>query len=294
MIFYRRDIIIKIYYNLKESDMKFKIDHDMHIHSNLSPCANDPKQTPETILAGAKRLGYKTICLTDHFWDTAVSTEKGICWGQKNGLDHISKYLPLPEDDEVLFLFGCEADMDGDDVIGISKEIYDEFDFIIIPTTHFHLQRGERWATRDPKIRARYWVERFDALLNSDLPFRKVGLAHMTCCLMDNSSPTAFLNILDEIPTDEMVRLFTKAAEVGMGIELNYCDCTRFPVEDTERVLRIYRTAKECGCKFYLGSDSHESCDYETDLNSGYERMIELLGLTEEDKFPLPKKAIKR
>jgi len=268
--------------------MKFKIDHDMHIHSNLSPCAYDPEQTAENILKTAKRLGYKTICLTDHFWDTAVESKVGIAWGKKNGLDHISGYLPLPKDDEVTFLFGCEADMDGDCTIGISKEIYDKFDFIIVPTTHFHMQRGEKWVGADSAKRAKYWVERFDALLNSDLPFGKVGLAHMTCPLIDKSAPRAFIKTIDLVPTEELVRLFTRAAELGLGIERNYHDTT-FCDEDTESVLRFYRTAKECGCKFYLGSDAHEQCDYEIDMVPCYERMIDLLGLTEDDKFELVK-----
>ena len=34
--------------------MKFCYDHDLHIHSTLSVCGNDPKQTPERILAYAK------------------------------------------------------------------------------------------------------------------------------------------------------------------------------------------------------------------------------------------------
>ncbi len=272
--------------------MKFKIDHDMHIHSNLSPCTYDPVQTPENILMATKRLGFKTICLTDHFWDTAVESKVGISWGQKNGLDHISKYLPLPQDEDVLFLFGCEADMDGDCTIGISKEIYDEFDFIIIPTTHFHMQRGEKWVGADSKLRAKYWVERFDALLNSDLPFHKVGLAHMTCVLIDNSAPRAFIDTIKLIPTEELKRLFTRAAELGMGIEINYSD-TIFSDDEAEHVLRIYRTAKECGCKFYLGSDAHEQCDFIDDMIAGYERMIDLLGLTEDDKFALPTRTIR-
>jgi len=52
--------------------MKYIVDNDLHIHSYLSSCSDDPEQTPEAILSHAKKYGLKTICLTDHFWDSAV------------------------------------------------------------------------------------------------------------------------------------------------------------------------------------------------------------------------------
>ena len=52
--------------------MKFQIDHDMHIHSQLSSCSQDPEQSTEAILAYGERLGMKTLCLTDHYWDETV------------------------------------------------------------------------------------------------------------------------------------------------------------------------------------------------------------------------------
>ena len=39
--------------------MKYAIDNDMHIHSFLSSCSNDPKQSPEAILEYAKKCGCK-------------------------------------------------------------------------------------------------------------------------------------------------------------------------------------------------------------------------------------------
>ena len=46
--------------------MKYKIDHDYHIHSHLSPCSGDPTQTPEAILRYAKDNRLEHICITDH------------------------------------------------------------------------------------------------------------------------------------------------------------------------------------------------------------------------------------
>ena len=47
-----------------------------------------------------------------------------------------------------------------------------------------------------------------------------------------------------------------KAAELGCGIELN-CSDMGFDMSEAESILRIYKIAKKCGCKFYCGSDAH-------------------------------------
>ena len=49
-----------------------KITQDMHIHTHLSLCSNDPAQTPATIIDKAVALGVTTLCITDHFWDEGV------------------------------------------------------------------------------------------------------------------------------------------------------------------------------------------------------------------------------
>ena len=132
--------------------------------------------------------------------------------------------------------------------------------------------------------RAAAWIKRFDAVLNMNLPFHKVGIAHLTCGLI---APTRdmYLETLKLIPSTEMERLFTKAAKLGVGIELNASDMN-FADEEAETVLRPYKIAKECVCKFYLGSDAHHPNKF-SKVKSIFERAIDLLGLTEDDKFKI-------
>lgn len=47
--------------------MRYVYDHDLHIHSRVSLCSNDPEQTNERILQYAKDNHLNTIFLTDHF-----------------------------------------------------------------------------------------------------------------------------------------------------------------------------------------------------------------------------------
>ena len=53
--------------------MRFKFDSDLHIHSKISLCSGDERQTGERILQYAKDNGLKTVCITDHFWDENVA-----------------------------------------------------------------------------------------------------------------------------------------------------------------------------------------------------------------------------
>ena len=54
--------------------------------------------------------------------------------------------------------------------------------------------------------------------------------------------------------------------------------------EEKDALLRPFFIAKECGCKFYLGSDAHHP-DGLDGAKAIFERAVDLLELTEEDKF---------
>ena len=197
-------------------DARFSFDHDLHIHSHLSACSSDPEQSTQRILQYAIDEGLSRICVTDHYWDSAIFCPS--FWYAPQNYDHIAESLPLPKDPDVRFLFGCETEMDSDFEIGIPLSRFDDFDFVIIPTTHLHMT-GHVITEKDAaslEARARLWVERLDALLDKPLPFHKIGIAHLACKLIAPSSHEDYLKTLDMIPTEEMERLFKK--ETGESI----------------------------------------------------------------------------
>ncbi len=266
--------------------MRYIVDHDYHIHSQLSFCSSDPEQNNERILRYAEENGFKSICLTDHFWDESVEDA-----GPWEGFGHnvISKALPLPQSDKVKFLFGGETEMRKDFVIGLAPEHYDRYDFIVIPINHLHFTgftiSEEQAATKEG--RAQVWIDKLEALLNADLPFEKVGIAHLACSLMGAKREDT-PDILNLVPQEKLESLFSKAASVGAGIELNKDDielAEKYP----DAVLRIFKTAKKMGCKFYMGSDAHhpEALDKAPAL---FEKVVDLLQLTEDDKFHIGEK----
>ena len=262
--------------------MRYVIDHDFHIHSKISLCSKDEKHTTERIIQYAEENNLKKICLTDHFWDESIDVKMNFYEVQNYA--HIEKALPLPKSDKVEFLFGSETDMDRNLRLGISKETFDKFSFVIIPTTHLHMMHftisEQDGAT--PEGRARVWIERLEALLNMDLPFRKIGIAHLVCPLIAPKREE-YLKVLELLPTKKLEELFKKAANLGVGIEINSFDM-KFDDSEEDTVMRIFKIAKQCGCKFYLGSDAHHPNEF-NGAKAAFDRAIDILDLTEEDKF---------
>ncbi len=263
--------------------MKYQIDHDLHIHSRVSICSNDPAQSTERILEYAKTYGLKHICVTDHFWDKIVPN-RGWPFYQEQDFDYISQALPLPQREGIQFHFGCETDMLLEGTVGIAPETMDKFEFIIVPTTHLHM--GEYVIKDDPTPadRAEAWVKRFRYLLDADLPFGKVGMAHLACGLIYPGGEIH--EVLSLILDETMEVLFAKAAQLGVGIEINADDWKTEgrPPQRMQQVLRMFRIAKQAGCKFYLGSDAHHPDGLDGAIPV-FESAIALLELKETDKF---------
>ena len=264
--------------------MKYKVDHDYHIHTQLSLCSGNKEQTTERLLQSAKENSFESICVTDHYWDSTVSGASE--WYAQQDFEHVSKALPLPSADGISFLFGCETEMRKDTKVCIPEFRYKDFDFIIVPTTHLHMT--DYTITREDAAsterRAELWVERFDALMDQPLPWGKVGVAHLTTVLINYlPDKREHLKVLDMISDEDMERLFARAAKIGLGIELNYDDM-KFTDSTADTILRPYRIAKSHGCKFYLGSDAHGPSVFAS-VKDVFERAVRTLDLTENDKF---------
>lgn len=262
--------------------MRFIADHDLHIHSQLSLCSNDPLQNPAAILEYGVKNGFKTLCLTDHMWDSTIPGASE--WYKIQTFDYICKALPLPQADGTKFLFGCETELDRNLQLAISRKVLDAIDFCIIPTTHLHMDGLTVIGTENAAERAKLWIERFDAVLDMDLPFEKIGIAHLDCSLIYKGH---YVEVLDLIPDHEYHRLFARAAKCGVGIELNMPSLD-FTPEEEEPNYKMFRIAKEEGCKFYLGTDAHHPDTLET-AKANFENIIDHLGLTEDDKFAIAK-----
>ena len=261
--------------------MSFPIDHDLHTHTVLSSCSGDPLQTPERLLRHAVENGYTVQCVTDHLWDSRVPGASG--WYAPQDVEHIKKSLPLPKDDRVKMVFGCETEFTGGKHLGLHPSRYDDMGFIVIPPNHFHMRGFVRPVSYDTEEKiADLLVERLEEISLMDLPFRKVGIAHMVCSLIfTEGDELAVYRAVDEKRFRAVMHRF---ARLGAGIEINTSCFGDMTPENECDYLRLYRLAKAEGCKFYLASDAHHPS--ELDLVGRYAKpVIDALGLTENDLF---------
>lgn len=276
--------------------MRFQIDHDMHIHSYLSLCSSSGRQVPDLILDYGVKNGLSTLVLTDHYWDERIPgasfrgeyKSSSAIWYSIQNTNRTDLALPLPQAEGVRFLYGCETEMDKHFTIAISREEAERRAFIIVPTTHLHMKNFTvDEADRTNEMCAKLWVTRFEKLLDSGLPFHKVGVAHLTCPLFapEKTAENA-VECLSLIKSEDMYRLFDKTAKCGMGVELNFNAKKAEEIGAVDEVLRPYRIAAECGCKFYLGSDAHIPAELDK-AKENFERMVALLALDEDQKFKI-------
>jgi len=263
--------------------MRFRVDHDLHIHSLISPCSgHDPRQSPEAILAYGIANDYRLLCVPDHAEDEKVSCAGRRLWlAEGVTLKKARSILPLPQSPRCRFLFGLEVDMALDGQLVVSREELDRLDFVIFAPSHQHLTGYTVPEDYDPSPEAQKtrYMQRMDCLLSMDLPVGKTGLAHPTTRLACRQDPVAMFDLISD---REYEALWTRVREKGMGVEINPEGHTR---EAWEHILRPYRIAKAMGCKFYLGGDAHTP-EGMWGRKRSLRRFVELLKLQEEDKLP--------
>ena len=272
--------------------MRYIIDHDLHSHSFISPCSRDDRQTKQALFAYAVTSGYKLMALTDHCWDTQVPCATHSWADDGASLNDLKTNLPLPQGAGCHFLFGCEADMNRDCVLGLSRGEIEKLDFIILSTAHLNL-RGfttypEQLGDSPEKYKAFYQL-RLHTLLDMDLPFHKCGLSHFTVA---NACPPAPIRCMELFTDSELTDIFAKVRKRGLGVELNF-DPARYTPSELEVILRPYRIAKALGCKFYIGGDCHHPEKFPL-VRPITERIIDLLQLEESDKFPFVAETVAR
>lgn len=277
----------------------FQINHDLHCHSGLSSCSSDKNFSGQHILDHAIECGYDYIALTNHMWDPMVPGAPE--WYLPQTVDHIKKALPLPQAPGIKFLFGCETEYGLGDVLALHPSNYDEFDWIVVPVNHFHLTGyTDDGVSSEQANWFRCQLERLESLLAYDLPWERVGIAHLQWYEVEEQEIPQMLALENRYEA-----VFREYARRGAGIELNatafvYTDPEQratyesFPPEKKkwqcasyDKMLWLFSLAKKAGCKFYIGSDAHTAL--RIDWPRRYlARICEDLGLTEADRF-IPK-----
>lgn len=120
-----------------------------------------------------------------------------------------------------------------------------------------------------------FMVESFRKLMNNEVlksysDLIPVSVAHPFQPVGSYSKRPMMMNLIADNTYGE---LFEMAAKCGIGLEINGS------VEEPE-CYRMFGIAKECGCKFTLGSDAHFAGEMDRVFRN--EKMTDALGITEE------------
>ena len=257
-----------------------KITHDFHVHTHLSLCGHE-SATVEHYVATAKKLGLKKIGFSDHFGDGNIPGARGFY--RAHPFDHNAQLmdeLAKVNEPDIQFYFGCETEYHTPKRdIAITEEEAEKFDFIVVPNSHTHMIMPKEYFGNYEKHVA-FMIGAYEDILNSPLSRYVTAMAHpFDICCHDYKSDVLIKMISD----DTFKRLFDQTAEKGIAFELNMAYSKGMTPADiaNDCHIRMFTLAKECGCKFTFGSDSHDNKAH--DFYENADILADILGLKEDD-----------
>ena len=258
-----------------------KITHDFHIHTNLSLCAVETA-TVANYIERSRKMGLTKLGFADHFWDETV----GYCLNdfyKPQNWEHVQVLraeLEALKPDDLQFYFGCEAEYDPvNRGVGITEETAEKFDFMIVPNSHTHMvMPRELYQPYEKHID--FMIQAYKDIIESPVSKYITAMAHpfeAVCCPYDNQI------LINMISDDCFKRLFDRTAEKGIAVEINVAGMQRMSQEQVAECaqMRMFRLAKECGCKMIFGSDDHAAV--QPDVYKHTDFVANLLGLKEEN-----------
>jgi len=250
---------------------------DLHLHTNLSGCA-PADTTIQTYLAHCAEEGIQRIGISNHLYS-------------HRGIDHTlqirDEIRALQNTASVEILVGCEMELFYDEDIMLQKENASLFDYVMIAPSHiFNKMRH---------------YENFD--LSTSENIRKIIIDNFKrACVLDLGVPTAICHplypicapaqqeILDGMTDQMLTECYSMAAEHQKCIEIHAC-LYRGSVDLDEdglspSYIRMLSIAKQCGCRFYFGTDAHRASDF-VGRHALLERGAKRAGIGEEDLWPM-------
>ncbi len=262
------------------------INHDFHIHTVYSN-DTDKTATVENYVGLAKEIGMKKLGFAEHFWDEKI--EGAFEFYKPLTFEHLlpsKEIIKACKDESVKVYFGCEVEYNPK-ILGpaITEEIAEQFDFITVPHSHSHETMPTEYY-QSPQKHLDFILDAYYNILDSNISKYITSMAHPFC--MVRRSPHSRKMLLGMTSDDTLKRMFDKTAQKGIAIEINTSDVmtdfSEFPTLENineSSLMGMYRIAKECGCRFIFGSDSHSLVHLKIGLVGTV--IAEALGLTEDD-----------
>ncbi len=268
-----------------------KITHDLHVHTTVSGCANETA-TVENYVKYAKENGIKKIGFADHFWDESIKGEPS-CYVPENyeALLTVKPQLKLFEGTGITAYFGCEAEYNPfTHGIAVSEEIAEQLDIIVAPHCHTHMLMPKDYFYTHNHVW--YQIEAYKDIINCNVSKHITTMAHPfeVICPPGGSDHNSEL-MKSWVSDDQFLELFDMTAKRGIAVEINiseknWLDMTDEEIAATQKI-RMLRLAKQAGCKFTIGSDSHGTQGFDRFVLA--DRVTDILGLKESDLADITK-----
>ena len=258
------------------------IKEDIHIHTSVSSCAMRDA-TIEKYIERAAGSQLKTLGFSDHLWDSAVSGASK--WYSTQNVEHVLQtkdaIMNCAQNNGIKLLFGCETEFTYEGKLCLAEENFDLFDYVLVPHSHTHMGCVmPREYAEDNKRHARFLMDSFMAAVEHPLSSRFTAIVHP---FVPGTKYDIYNEVQALIPDSYFYEAFAAAREKGIAIEMNGSTLIYMPDEQIPscEYVRIYSIAKECGCRFTYGSDSH---DFRGERKlSVVEKFLDLCKITDED-----------
>jgi histidinol phosphatase-like PHP family hydrolase len=256
---------------------------DLHVHTDKSLCA--PRDTvPASYVPYCKDEGIRIIGISDHVYPEDMLAQYG--YPEDKRVGRLLDLRPILKEDEersgIRYLLGCEIDYF--DCVGypyISPEESVDFDYVLFASSHIlnYPYMYTAYDLNSPDVLRALTIERFVAACKLDYPV-PMGICHP---LYPICSPHQ-AEIIDGISDATLKELFSMAAEKDISIEIHAClfrtDTPHNEFGLSDHYLRILAAARDCGCKFHMGSDAHAPNAF-VGSHELLRKAAALLGLTE-------------
>ncbi len=242
---------------------------DTHVHTFRSTCG-DLKCTPERILRKFERLGFETICLTDH---KNLGTDPGIFEETREEVLECGTSLDV--------FVGCEAELIAPEIMTMCEAEVDDYDVILLAASHYHVMDPSAYPAGSPRDVAE-WMLRLNRFAAS-IPWVDI-IPHPFCRTLDLGLWDEAA-VLESIRDDELVELADMAKSNGIALEFRmghahtpgYCEFCRRLIEicvqrgtllssasDAHSLENVGRTRRFVGIMHEMGLTNEHFLDIRT------------------------------
>ena len=261
-----------------------QVKYDYHLHTKLSPCSSDKEATVANFAWRLYEKGFKSICITDHYWtrpESILENNPDVIGPYPETLKQIldNKKYAVSTALPIKVLVGAEIESYAPDRFGGTQELKEMLDVVLLPTDHFHLVGLIQQP--DDHSNAGWGRHIMKFFLGGAKSRVAHVLAHPFVPMVE--AQNSIREVLDTISDNEFFDALSIANECGNAIEVNSGCLVASAMY--EALVRPFTIAKNAGCKFTFGSDAHGLASLNRYDIIG--KFCDECGITENDLSPI-------